>query len=176
MERTKLSAVGARYLTPAATRIFKGRLGSVHCVVNDSEAFANVYCKLCMPVRYPGRFISVWYTTDDNKERQIGIIENLEGFDSQSRELVASSLSHQYFERSITRIFDVKWQFGLLFFDVEAGGERLTFTMRWQHDRALEHGADGKILLDVYENRYVIQSMSKIPRGDRDRMMRFIYW
>ncbi len=176
MERTKLSTVGARYLAPATTRIFRGRQGSIHCVVDDAEAFANVYCKLCMPVRYPGRFISVWHTTEDNKERQIGIIESLEGFDEQVRSLVTASLSHQYFERVITRIHDVKWQFGLLFFDVETNGDRATFMMRWQHDRALEHGNDGKVLLDVYENRYVIPSMKELPNGDRDRMMRYIYW
>jgi hypothetical protein len=176
MERTTLAAVGARYLTPENTRLFRGRLGSIHCVVNDTEAFANVYCKLCMPVRYPAKFISVWHTNDENKERQIGIIESLEGFDDDARALVSASLSRQYYERTVTRIYDVKWQFGLLSFDVQTEDDRTNFMMRWQHDRALEHGDNGKVLLDVYENRYVIPSVSALPNGDRDRMMRYIYW
>ena len=176
MERATLSSVGARYLTPEDTRLFRGPQGSIHCALNDTEAFANVYCKLCMPVRYPTRFISVWHTTDDNKERHIGIIEQLDGFDEQTRTLIRGSLAQQYFERHISRIFDVTWQFGLLSFDVETEGERTSFMMRWQHDRALEHGDDGKVLLDVYENRYVIASMRALPAGDRDRLMRYIYW
>lgn len=176
MERMKLDAVGARYLDAAKTRIFEGRLGSMHCIVEDAEAFANVYCKLCMPVRHPTRYISVWHTNDENKEKQIGIIENLDTFPVEARELVLDSLSHQYFERAVERIYDVKWQFGLLFMDVQTKEERTEFMMRWQHDRAIEHGDHGKILLDVFENRYVIADMRALPSGDRDRLMRFIYW
>jgi len=176
MERATLEAVGARYLKPDATRIFRGRLGSIHCTIEERETYANVYCKLCMPVRFPTRYISVWYTDDENKEKPIGVIEDLETFPAETRELIGSSLSHQYFELVIDRIYDVKWQFGLLFFDVGTGEGRMEFMMRWQHDRAMEHGDNGKVLLDVYENRYVIPSMDKLPTGDRDRLMRFIYW
>lgn len=176
MLRVNLEAVGARYLQPESARIFRGRLGSLHCVVGDHEAYANVYCKLCMPVRHPGRFVSVWHTDDEDKERQIGIIEDLARWPEEIRQLVHASLGHQYFERVITRILDVKWQFGLLFFEVETEAGPEQFQMRWQHDRALDHGDRGKVLLDAYDNRYVIPDMNQLPPGDRDRFMRFIYW
>jgi hypothetical protein len=176
MDRAKLEAVGARYLKPEGTRIFRGRLGSIHCTIDERETYANVYCKLCMPVRFPTRFISVWHTDDENKEQSIGVIEDLDTFPDETRDLVRGSLSHQYFELVIDRIYDVKWQFGLLFLDVETGEGRKEFMMRWQTDRALEYGDNGKVLLDVYENRYVIPSMAKLQNGDRDRLMRFIYW
>jgi ATP-binding cassette, subfamily B, bacterial len=176
MERMRLEAVGARYLKPESAKIFRGRLGSLHCVVDDKEAYANVYCKLCMPVRHPTHYVSVWHTNDENKEKQIGIIEDLETFPQEMRDLVRGSLSHAYFERVILRVIDVKWQFGLLFFQVEIQEGPAEFMMRWQHDRALEYGDNGKVLLDVYENRYVIPNMDTLPAGDRDRLMRFIYW
>jgi len=49
--------------------------------------------------------------------------------------------------------------------------------MRWQHDKAIEFGKEnGKVLLDVFENRYIIPSIDELPRSDSERLLRFIYW
>jgi hypothetical protein len=176
MERTALQAVGARYLLAEKTRIFLGRLGSIHCVVDEKDAYANVYCALCFPVRFPTRYVTVCYTDEENKEQEIGVIEDLDAFPAETQAIVRASLNRQYFEQTVARIYEVRWEFGLLFFEVETAAGRKEFMMRWQHDRAIDYGDSGKVLLDVFDNRYVIPSVEKLPNGDRDRLMRFIYW
>jgi len=176
VDNEALQKVGARYLTPEDTHIFIGRLGSLHCIVDDSEAYANVHCILTFPISHPDQYISVCYSDDEGKEQEIGIIKNLYLFSEEIQKLVRESLGRRYFEQFITRIFDVKWEFGLLFFDVETEEGHKKFTMRWQHDRALEYGKSGKVLLDTFENRYVIPSLQSLPQADRNRLMRFIYW
>jgi len=177
MERSTVSLVGARYLVPERCRIYRGRLGSIHCIINDAEAFANVYCVLCFPISHPDRYISVCYTDDDNKEQEIGIIEDLEAFPGEVRDLVHANLKRQYFEQVVTRVHNVKWEFGLLFFEVSTAEDgKKEFMMRWQHDKALDYGKNGKVLLDVYDNRYIITSVPDLATTDRDRLMRYIYW
>ena len=177
MERSTVSQVGALYLQPGNTRIFRGRLGSIHCVLNGTEAFANVYCLLCFPISNPDHYIAVCHTDDDNKEQEIGIIESLDAFPAEVQELVRASLKRQYFAQVVTRVLSVKFEFGLLFFEVMVEGDRkIEFAMRWQHDKAIDYGNGGKVLLDVFDNRFIIPSVSDLSKADQDRLKRFIYW
>ncbi|MBN1348512.1 DUF1854 domain-containing protein [candidate division KSB1 bacterium] len=176
MANDALQKVGVRFLTPGDTRLFIGRLGSLHCIIDKIDAYANVYCILTFPIHLPKQYISVQYSDDEGKEHEIGVIKVLEDFPKDAQELVLESLRRQYFEQVITRIHEVKSEFGLLFFDVEIGERRVEFNMRWQHDKALEYGKQGKVLLDTFENRYVIPKLEDLPQADRNRLLRYIYW
>ncbi len=176
IKRPSLRDVGVRYLTPENTHLFIGTLGSLHCIVDDKEAYANVYCLLTFPISYPQNYISVCYSDDEGKEQEIGVIEALDDFPEEAQKLVQQSLARQYFEQVIRRIYDTRWEYGLIFFDVETDSGRKHFSMRWQHDKALEYGRNGKVLLDTFNNRYVIPSVPDLPGADRNRLMRFIYW
>ncbi len=48
--------------------------------------------------------------------------------------------------------------------------------MRWRYDRTQDFGESGKVLLDVYENRYIIPDVNSLPKADREALTRFIYW
>lgn len=175
-ETSKLRQVGVRYLTPQNTRIYIGTLGSLHCIVDDKEAYANVYCLLTFPISFPDSYISVCYSDNEGKEQEIGVIEKLTDFPEEIECLIHQSLKRQYFEQIIHRIYETRWEYGLIFFDVEVDNDRKQFSMRWQHDKALEYGCHGKVLLDTFNNRYVVPSVKDLPPADRNRLMRFIYW
>ncbi len=176
MQDPLIEFTGAQFLTPANTKIFIGRLGSLHCVVNDQSAFANVYGLLCFPIFDPQHYIAIRYTDDNGKEQDIGIIEDLAVFPQAVQTLIKESLRRQYFEQIITQIQGVRWEYGLLFFDVGTADGNKTFLMKWQQDKAIEYGKNGKVLLDIFENRYIIPSVDDLPKADRERLMRFIYW
>lgn len=75
-----LRDVGVLYLTLQNAYLFIGTLGSLHCIVDDREAYANVHCLLCFPISFPQNFISVWYSDEHAKEHEIGVIERMEDF------------------------------------------------------------------------------------------------
>ncbi len=175
-ERYHLRDVGVRYLTPENCHLYIGTLGSLHCIVDDKEAYANVYCLMTFPISHPYQYISVNYSDNEGKEQEIGVIETLENFPEEIQNLVRQSLGQHYFEQTIRRIYDSRWEYGLIFFDVETDSGRKEFSMRWQHDKALEYGRNGKVLLDTFNNRYVIPSVPDLPPADRNRLLRFIYW
>jgi hypothetical protein len=60
--------------------------------------------------------------------------------------------------------------------DVQTDKGPVEFLMRWQHDRALDYGREGKILLDVNENRYLIPDVAALTPRERSDFQRYIYW
>jgi hypothetical protein len=48
--------------------------------------------------------------------------------------------------------------------------------MRWQTDRAQDYGEHGKVLIDAFENRYLIPNVSKLSKAEVNIFTRFVYW
>jgi len=175
-----LDEIGARFLHPDSTKIFRGTYRLLHVQYKDpatgkTELFRGVFAVLTFPISAPKKFISLRYHADTGEE-EIGIIEDPMEFPAQTRKLIGDSLANNYFEFEIIRVLKVELKYGLLFFDVETDQGLRQFEMRWRASRARSYGPHGKVLLDVYENRFVIPDMRRLPREDREKLTRFIYW
>ncbi len=175
----RLGQVGVRLLTPENTNLFEGSFSLMHCAVQGDTLYRGVYAVVLFPVSQPDRFISLRYTdTNDRneKEREIGIIDDLKVFSQEAQDMVRKSMAKHYFERRIIRIHKIENRFGLLFFKVETTRGKLDFVMPWRGDRAEDYGSSGKVLLDAFDNRYIIPDLSELPEADRDLLASFIYW
>jgi len=168
--------VGVRLLLPESTTIFEGTFSLLHCAVRDEDLYRGVFAVRMFPISHPDRFISLRYTDAGEKEREIGVIEDLGVFPEAARQLIRASLVKHYYELVISRVYAIENKFGLLFFDVETGLGRRAFVMPWRGDRAEEYGDRGKVLLDALDNRYIVPDVNKLPPADRQRFTRFIYW
>jgi hypothetical protein len=171
--------VGVTYLDPAKTKIFRGSFDMLHVSVEgpQSSLFRGVFAVRAFPVSHPDQFISLRYIDPtDNHEHEIGVIENVSTFPPDAQELILHTLSRHYYESTITGIRSVKWQYNLLFFEVETTRGQQSFMMRWAYDRAVAYGEKGKVLLDVFDNRYVIPNVEALPAADLDLFQRWIYW
>ena len=116
----RLVATGVRRLTPATTTVFEGTFSLLHCAVKGDDLYRGVFAVRMFPVRHPDRYISLHYTDAEDKEREIGMIEDLSVFPEEQRRLVMKSLQEHYYEQVIVRIHRVRYEFGLLFFEVES--------------------------------------------------------
>lgn len=172
----RMVLTGVRRLTPATTTIFEGSFSLLHCSVQNDTLYRGVYCLLLFPIRYPEGLISVRYTDMRDKDREIGIIEQLTDWPAQAQALVRASLRKQYYERIIRRILAIENRFGLLFFSVQTQIGPEDFVMRWAHDRTEEYGERGKVLRDAFDNRFIIQDVTALPAADQRRFTAFIYW
>lgn len=171
-----LAATGVRRLTPATTRVFEGTFSLLHCSVKDDTLYRSVFAVLLFPITHPHRFISLRWTDENEKIREIGVIDDLNEFSEPEQTLVRAYLARHYHEPVITRVHSVKVRFGLLFFEVETRRGREQFVMPWQHDRAQDYGAKGKVLIDALDNRYIIPDVQALPAPDRRRFTNYIYW
>jgi ATP-binding cassette, subfamily B, bacterial len=165
-----------RRIDPKTTRIFRGEFNLPCCEIPDEGIYRAIFAVRTFPINHPERFISVCYFDDKDKVQEIGIIDDLEKFREDAREIIRESLERHYYEQTVTRVHSLKWEFGLLHFDVETENGKLQFLMRWQQDKAQDFGERGKVLLDVFENRYIIPDVEKLPPGDQLRFTRYIYW
>ena len=172
----RLAATGVRRLIPESTRIFEGTFSLLHCVVEGGVPYRGVFAVRLFPISYPEKFISLDYTDEEDKIQEIGVIEDLKEFPEPVQRLVRASMSKQYYEQVITRVHEVDYHYGLLFFDVETAQGRRQFVMPWRYDRADDYGANGKVLLDALDNRYIIPDLAALPAKDRLRFTSYIYW
>ena len=173
---TRLALTGVRRLTPATTKIFEGAFSLLHCAVAGDPMYRGVFAVLMFPIRHPDRYISLCYTDDKDKVREIGVIDDLSAFSASAQALIQAVLKKQYHEQIIHRVYEVRNEFGLLFFNVETQRGRQEFMMPWRHDRAEDFGADGKVLLDVNDNRFIITDVQALPPKDQRRFTNYIYW
>ncbi len=171
-----LASVGVRRLTPENTTIFEGTFSLLHCAVRGDNLYRGVFAVLLFPVTYPNRFISLRYTGEKDKEHEIGIIEDLATFPEEAQHLIRRNLARHYKEYLITRIHRIRQEYGLLFFEVEADGHPASFVMPWRYDRAEEYGQSGKVLLDAFDNRYIIRDVNALSATERRMFTSFIYW
>ena len=173
---TRLIGIGVRVLTPETTTIFEGTFSLMHCAVKDDTLYRGVFAVLMFPIRTPDRFVSLRYTDLKDKEREIGVIADLSVFPEAAQKLIKANLLKHYYEQIIQRVYGVENKWGLLFFDVETQLGRREFIMPWRGDRAEDFGPNGKVLLDAYDNRYLIPDLSQLPPADRRAFTSFIYW
>lgn len=151
---------GVRRLSPATTTIFEGSFSLLHCSVQNDALYRGVYCLLLFPIRYPAGLISVRYTDMQDKDREIGVIEQLTDWPAPAQALVLA----------------IEHRFGLLFFSVQTQVGPEDFVMRWAHDRTEEYGERGKVLRDAFDNRFIIPDVTALPGADQRRFAAFIYW
>jgi len=171
---------GVRILTPESCEFFKGVYSLLHVQLVEDDLGPGLYRAVravrAFPVSSPDGYIVLKYPDEYGIEREVGLILDLNIFPSGARDLVLESLAAEYFEYEIERIHDVKWRYQLLFCDVETTQGRMEFQMRRQAARVQNLGDNGKVLLDVSDIRYVIRDLDLLPKQDRRKFFRYIYW
>ncbi|MBN1808321.1 MAG: DUF1854 domain-containing protein [Planctomycetes bacterium] len=164
------------WLTPENAHVYEGAFSMLCCAVNGAEPVSGVFAIRLFPASFPDSYIALLTDTPGGGTTEVGIIQYLEEFPVEEQALVRSSLARHYHEQVISRVHKVECRNGLLFFDVDTQRGREQFVMRWEYDRAQEYGANGKLLLDVEENRFLITDLAALPAVDKRRFTRHIYW
>jgi hypothetical protein len=162
-------------LTPRNACIEPGLHGTVQVEVED-RLYAGIFAVRCLPVTCPERFISLRYADAEGEEHEVGIIRDLDIWPAEARRLVERALARRYFIRRITEIESIQMAYGLLNFRVLTNRGPAEFTMRCGHSYTMDYGGTGKMLLDVDENRYVIEDLEALPRRQQVLFRRYIYW
>lgn len=166
---------GVRRLKPSTSKIWQGDHNLLHCEV-DGERFGGVFAVRLFPIRHPEQFISLCYTDETDRVREVGVIPSLAEFPEDVQTLVRRTLAKHYHEQVVERIQRVRLEHGLLFIDATTDRGREEFIVPWRHDRAEDYDEAGKVLLDALDNRYVIPDLRRLPDRDRMELTRFIYW
>ena len=165
-----------RYLLPDVCRVHLGSHGALHVTVRDERIYGGVYAAYAFPVAHPDKYVSLIYSAGSGPDVEIGVIRDLDEFPPEQARLVREALGRRYFVHVITAIRHVGWKYGFVAIDVDTNKGPASFLIRWQHDRAVDYGRKGKVLIDVDQNRYLIPDQDQLPSSQKAQFQRYIYW
>lgn len=125
----------------------------------------NVQVLRALPLSEENEFIIL----RDGQNKEIGILESLEGLDSNSDELIQIALRKRYFLPKILKINDIFERFNSADWDVETDRGRITIQTRAIHESVIELGEGRVLLRDNEDNRFEIPNLEALDETSRGR-------
>lgn len=164
------------WLEPQGRRFTIGDHGRIEFWEQGARRTAGVFVVPTFPASHPEEYLSVRGWGDDGEEQELGIVRRLAEWPAADAAILRDAVARRILVRTIHRVHDVRLVHGYLDFEVETdtGGDR--FTARWTQSQAVDFGADGKLLIDTEENRWVVPSVSGLPKAEREKFERYVYW
>jgi len=147
------------------------------CTISgDALPYRGVCAVLLFPISRPDEWVSLRFTDATDKDREIGIIEDLRAFPEDTQQLIRESLARHYHEQKIESIVSIQQRYGQLFFKVRTQRGEEEFVTPWRQDRAEDWGTSGRVLLDALNNRYLIPDMNALKPRELRLLRTYIYW
>ena len=137
-----------------------------------SREYARVGVYLTFPLTNPKEFISI--READEKAKEIGIIEKLSDLEKDQQEMLREQTKLRYFMPVITKVLDVKDEYGHAYWNVVTTFGVCRFTTQMSGD-AVIHLSDSKLLVtDIDGNRYEISDFYQLSVMERKKLDLFI--
>lgn len=103
-------------------------------------------------------------------------MRNLADWDEPSQVLLKEALRQRYLFHKIERIVSVKKVSNFLAFDAETNLGNVEFLVRYNAEAIKKYGNEGKLLMDVEDNLYVLPDVRNLRRGEQKAFERYVYW
>lgn len=137
-----------------------------------SKEYARVGVYLTFPLTNPEEFISI--READEKAKEIGIIEKLSQLPEEQQEMLREQIKLRYFMPVITKVLDVKDEYGYAYWNVVTTFGACRFTTQMSGD-AVIHLSDSRLLVtDIDGNRYEIPDFYQLSVVERKKLDLFI--
>ncbi|MBQ9768517.1 MAG: DUF1854 domain-containing protein [Lachnospiraceae bacterium] len=171
MEKETEEMLKLRYLTPQNVIFTKTEGGFVSMTFGE-ESYPRVQVVRMFPFSEPGKFISI--RTAEETSKEIGVIEELDSFPKEVREMLLEQLNLRYFTPIITKIYQIKDEYGYAYFDVDTDRGRCRFVIH-MGGNAVVHLSDVRIIIsDIDENRFEIPDVTKLSVKEQKRLDLFL--
>ncbi len=140
-----------RVLDPPTVQLFRTNPEdtTVRATIDD-RSWREVRISRAFPLSDPDRYIGL----RDGNDKDIGMLETLDGLDDSSRGIIDEELSRRYFTPSVTRVNSVAEAFGIVNWDVETDKGPRKFLVRNLKDSSFTLGTGRVMMTDVDGNRY----------------------
>ncbi|MBO4420206.1 MAG: DUF1854 domain-containing protein [Lachnospiraceae bacterium] len=145
--------------------------GFVSLKVGDEE-YSRIQVVRMFPFTDPDHYISI--RTSDENSKEIGIIKDLKDVSKETAELLVTQMNLRYFTPIITKIINIKDEYGYAYFDVMTDRGQCRFTIN-MGGSSVVHLSETRILIsDVDENRFEIPDVMKLSTPERKKLDLFL--
>ena len=118
--------------------------------IGRRKPYTRVHLYRVFPLSEPSRLISV----RDEKDSEIGIIESLSDFSSDTVRLLKEELDRRYFTPAIRRLVLLKEEFGYTYWDAETDAGFCRFTVKGGDSNVFQVSEGTLLIIDVDGNRF----------------------
>ena len=127
---------------------------------------------LTFPLSDPESFISI--READEKAKEIGVIKKLSDIAPDQAELIREQIKLRYFMPEITKVIDVKDEYGYAYWNVITSFGACRFTTGMGGDSVVSL-SDARILItDIDGNRYEIRDFNAMTPAEKKKLDIFI--
>ena len=146
-------------LTPQNAE-FRETVGGFVAVTVNGEDKGHVNIIRTFPLSDADEYLSV--RLPDGKQEEIGLIEKLSDFPEDVVSIISKQLKLRYFMPRITKIIEVKEEYGYTYWTVETDKGKAKFASSSGSAGAVIRHNSGVIVKDSNENRYIIEDLDKL--------------
>ncbi|MBR6627647.1 MAG: DUF1854 domain-containing protein [Lachnospiraceae bacterium] len=171
MEQETDEMLRIRYLNKD-NAVFKKTEGGFLSLKTEGEYYPRVQIVRMFPFMNTTELLSV--RTTDERSKEIGIVEKLIDVTEETASLLEEQMNMHYFTPVITRILNIKDEYGYAYFHVETNHGPCRFTIQ-MGGNAVVHLSETRILImDIDENRFEIPDIMKLTAGERKKLDLFL--
>ena len=160
-----------RYLTKENAK-FERTPGGFVKLTYKGETYDRVSVYRTFPVTMPEEFISIREANE--KAREIGVIEKLSDLDPEQAKMLKEQLDLRYFTPEITKIYDIKTEYGYGYFHVMTTYGECRFTIH-NGGSSVTSLTDTRVVInDLDGNRFEVPDIMKLTVAERKKLDLFI--
>ncbi len=160
-----------RYLTKENAKFERTPGGFVKLTYKD-KTYDRVGVYRTFPVTMPEEFISI--READEKAREIGVVEKLSVLDPEQAKMLKEQLDLRYFTPEITKIFDIKTEYGYGYFHVMTTYGECRFTIHNGGSSVISLTDTRIVINDLDGNRFEVPDITKLTTNERKKLDLFI--
>ena len=150
-------------LLPPASLELRCEASRLQCRLPGEDDWREVTLVRLFPYSKPREWISVL----DKEDKEVGVLENLEGMSRETRELILGELDRRYLMPRIQRLLSCKRRFNVSQWTADTSRGRVTFMTRGLRDQVQQPLPRHLILTDVEGNRYEIPDVAALDPASR---------
>ena len=143
---------------------------------SETEAGTREYDRvgvyLTFPLTNPEEFISI--READEKAKEIGIIEKLSQLEKDQQEMLREQIKLRYFRPVITKVLDVKDEYGYAYWNVVTTFGACRFTTQMSGEAVINLSDARLMVTDIDGNRYEIPDFYQLGVMERKKLDLFI--
>lgn len=171
MEKETEEMLKLRYLNKDNAKFERTKGGFVSVRIGE-EFYPRVQVVRMFPFSDPTKYISI--RMPDEHAKEIGVIEDLKNVTKEEAQMLTEQMNLRYFTPIITKIVNIKEEYGYAYFEVvtDRGACRFTINMG---GHAVVHLSETRILIsDIDENRFEIPDIRKLTAKELKKLDLFL--
>ncbi|MCI8360960.1 MAG: DUF1854 domain-containing protein [Clostridiales bacterium] len=152
--------------------VFRRTPGGFVSLDYQGRHYDRVSVYRAFPFSDPDKYISI--REPDEKAKEIGMVEDLRALDKDTAAMLTEQMNIRYFTPVITRILDIKDEYGYAYFDVLTDRGACRFTIHMNGGSVVRLTDTRLLISDLDGNRFEIPDTGKLSAGELKKLDLFI--